>query len=166
MIRANGLTLTPGDTFALSLEFYLDTYKGLTFSTSNEEVLTVTDEGELKALSVGTADITANITVDDIPCSNTATIPVIEALDYDLTSSRTATDIALARVPESIEVGEEFSAQAYLLSAITAEESLCEMNITPLSAQDSIIRLYISCSAMGSSALDGSSKITNRLSLV
>lgn len=121
MIRANGLTLTPGDTFALSLKFFLDTYKGLTFSTSNDEVLSVTDEGELEALSVGTADITANITVDDIPCSNTATIPVVESLEYGLTSSRTATDITLARVPESIEVGEEFAAQAYILSAITAD---------------------------------------------
>lgn len=74
----------------------------------------------VKALGDGTATIIADATIDEQPYSTELGVTVAP-LEYGLTSSRTATDIVLARVPESIEVGEEFSAQAYILSAITAD---------------------------------------------
>lgn len=74
----------------------------------------------MTALSDGTAQITvtAKHRGKQYEAASAATV---KNLEYDLASTRTATGIALARVPETIEVGEDFSAQAYILSAITEE---------------------------------------------
>lgn len=79
----------------------------------------VSVDGEiLQAISTGTAQITATASYRGKTYQDTKETTV-KSLEYSLASSRTATGIALARVPKTIEVGEEFSAQAYILSEIT-----------------------------------------------
>ena len=120
MIRA-ALALEAGDETALSAIIKPDTVtvRNLLFGTSDSGVLQVSDN-KAKALAEGNAKVTASATIDGTAYTTEQEITVAP-LEYGLTSSRTATGIALARVPETIEVGEEFSAQAYLLSAITKE---------------------------------------------
>ena len=119
MIRAVS-ALEAGDETALStlIKPYTATVSSLTYSADGAAL--EVSGNVVKALEDGTATIIADATIDEHPYSTELEVTVAP-LEYGLTSSRTATDIALARVPESIEVGEEFSAQAYLLSAITAD---------------------------------------------
>lgn len=115
------VTLEPGDTYAPALfaKPLLSNLYNKLFSSDNSAVITVDGE-TLKALTAGTANITASATYRGQTYQDSSEVTVAD-LEYDLTSSRTATDITLARVPESIEVGEEFAAQAYILSAVTEE---------------------------------------------
>lgn len=116
-----GVTLEPGDTYAPALiaKPLLSNLYNKLFSSDNSAVITVDGE-TLKALTAGTANITASAKYRGKTYQDNAEVTVAE-LEYDLTSARTATGITLARVPESIEVGEEFAAQAYILSAVTEE---------------------------------------------
>lgn len=119
MIRAVS-ALEAGDETALSTLIRPATalVSSLTYSTDSSAL--EVSGNTVKALEDGTDTIIANATIDGHPYSTELDVTVAP-LEYGLTSSRTATDIVLARVPESIEVGEEFSAQAYILSAITAD---------------------------------------------
>lgn len=116
-----GVTLEPGDTYAPALiaKPLLSNLYNKLFNSDNSAVITVDGE-TLKALTTGTANITASAKYRGKTYQDSAEVTVAD-LKYDLTSSRTATDITLARVPESIEVGEEFAAQAYILSAVTED---------------------------------------------
>lgn len=108
-----------GDSLALKIKASPLYYEllGLKYETSNEEVLSVSGD-TVTAEGNGTAVITATATYINVSYEAVTDISVGQ-IDYGLTSSRVAVDIALTRIPESIEVGEEFSAQAYILSAIT-----------------------------------------------
>ena len=119
MIRAVQ-ALEAGDETALSATIKPDTATVSSLAYSADGSALEVSGDTAKALSDGTATIIADATIDGHPYSTEMDINVAP-LEYGLTSSRTATDIALARVPASIEVGEEFSAQAYILSAITAD---------------------------------------------
>lgn len=61
-------------------------------------------------------------------------------MEYDINTTRTATDISITRIPESIEVGEEFSAQVYLLSEMTDDHpypySYYDDNLVKFSSSD------------------------------
>lgn len=120
MIRA-ALALEAGDETALSAIIKPDTVtvRNLLFGTSDSGVLQVSDN-KAKALTEGSAKVLASATIDGMAYTTEQEITVAP-LEYGLTPARTASGIALARVPETIEVGEEFSAQAYLLSSITEE---------------------------------------------
>ncbi len=79
----------------------------------------VTADGEtITAISDGTTtvEVSAKAQGKTVTASHDITVSPI---DYGLTSARTAADITLARAPDVIEVGEEFSAQAYILSEMT-----------------------------------------------
>lgn len=119
MIRAVQ-ALEAGDETALSTLVRPNTavVSSLTYSTDSS-VLKLSGN-TVKALEDGTATITADAIIDEHPYSTELDVTVAP-LEYGLTSSRTATDIALARVPDIIEVGEEFAVQAYILSAITTD---------------------------------------------
>ena len=120
MIRVAS-ALEAGDETTLSMLIKPDTLtvKNLALSSSDSNILQVSNNNA-KALIDGKAQVIANATIDGAAYTTKQEI-TIAPLDYDLTSARTATGITLARVPATIEVGEEFSAQAYLLSAITED---------------------------------------------
>ena len=114
-----GVTLEPGDAYApafIASPLIYELYNK-NLSSSNPDV--VSADGEtLRALIFGTANITANAKYRGKTYQDTDETTV-KSLEYSLASSRTATGIALARAPKTLEVGEEFSAQAYILSEIT-----------------------------------------------
>ena len=64
-------------------------------------------------------------------------------MEYDINTTRTAIDISLTRIPESIEVGEEFSAQVYMLSEMTDDHpypySYYDDNLVKFSSNDTSI---------------------------
>lgn len=102
------------------MEFFTTNYDGLVYSSTNSDIVTIDSNGNVDAKENGTAEISASITVDEIQSEQAIPVTVVSEIEYDgLSSSRTATGIALARIPETIEVGEEFVAQAYILSDIT-----------------------------------------------
>lgn len=91
----------------------------LNYESSNPEILSVSGETAI-AEGNGAAIVTANATYNGIQYTTEVPINVGE-LSYEVESARTATDISLTRITESIEVGEEFSAQAYIMSEITED---------------------------------------------
>lgn len=119
MIGADSYTLEPNDTLAPALlaKPLLSALYGKSVASADENV--VSSDGEtLTAQNTGTAEITATAKYRGKEYTDTAEV-VVQDLSYGLESARTATGIALARIPESIEVGEEYAAQAYLLSEMT-----------------------------------------------
>lgn len=115
MIRAAS-NLEVGDETALTIRHYPSdaTVSNLTLESADESVLTV-DGKNVIAVGEGSAVIEAFAIILDREHSTGKSITVAP-LEYDLTPTRTATGIALARVPQSITIGEDFSAQAYILS--------------------------------------------------
>lgn len=116
MIGAGGVTLEPDDSLALLINYHpqIQALKNLTIVSDNAEVVDI-DGNTATAKAAGAANVTATAEYNGVTHSDTQVLTVTE-LDYGLTSARTATGITLARVPASIEVGEEYAAQAYLLS--------------------------------------------------
>lgn len=122
MIRASEATLTPGDELALQLKYFVSDHSETQYESSNVSVLTVDADGLMKALETGETTITAKVTTTSKTSEDTMPVSVVNAIPYtDLASTRTATGIAFARKTDSIEVGEEFAVQAFVLSAITAD---------------------------------------------
>lgn len=91
----------------------------ITIVSSDDSVVAISGE-VLTAVSPGKVDIavTANHLGKSYEVHGAATV---KNLSYDITPTRTATGIVMARKTDSIEVGEEFSAQAYVLSEMTDE---------------------------------------------
>lgn len=111
--------LEVGDSLALKIKaspIYHELLR-LNYESSNPEILSVNGETAI-AEGNGAAIVTANATYNGIQYTAEAPIDVGD-LSYLVESARTATDISLTRIPESIEVGEEFSAQAYIMSGVT-----------------------------------------------
>lgn len=122
MIRASEATLTPGDELALQLKYFVSDHSGTQYESSNVSVLTVDADGLMKALETGETTITAKVTTTSKTSEDTMPVSVVNEIPYTgLASTRTATGIAFARKTDSIEVGEEFAVQAFVLSAITAD---------------------------------------------
>lgn len=116
MIGAGGVTLEPGDSLALRINYHpqIQALTNLSIVSNNTDAVEI--DGDIAtAKAAGTANVTATAEYNGVTHSDTQELTVTE-LDYGLASSRTATGITLARVPASIEVGEEYAAQAYLLS--------------------------------------------------
>ena len=91
----------------------------LRLSSSDESVAAV-DGSNVKAVSVGNAALTAEAMCLGKMYSDSSSVEV-KNLSYNLTSSRTAAGIVIARKTDEIEVGEDYSVQAYVLSPVTAE---------------------------------------------
>ena len=92
-----------------------------TFASDNEQVAAV-EGATVTGQSVGEAEITGSITYNGAVFGDTLPVSVVDELIYSgLASTRTATGIIVSRKSESIEIGEEYAAQAYVLSAITEE---------------------------------------------
>lgn len=109
------------DSFALSIKSFISDYTSPRYSTEDNDVVEVTEKGIVSTRSPGVATVEAEISKDGYVYTDTATVNVVESFDYTPVSTRTATGIALARIPKTIEVGEDFSAQAYVLSEVTAD---------------------------------------------
>lgn len=73
----------------------------------------------MTAISPGVATVTAEIEKYGRVFTTQAEINVVEELEYDIQSTRTATGITIARKPDNIEVGEEYAVQTYILSEMT-----------------------------------------------
>lgn len=143
MIGADSYTLEPNDTFAPALlaKPLLSALYGKSVTSADKEV--VSSDGEvLTAVADGTAEITAIANYRRKEYADTAEV-VVQDLSYGLQSARTVTGITLARVPKTIEVGEEYSAQAYLLSEITAEHpwpySYYDDNLVKYSSNNEVV---------------------------
>lgn len=87
----------------------------------NIDLATVDTKGVITAKNVGKVNVNVSLIVAETEQTQTANINIVDELDYDISSNRTPTGIAIARKTSSLEVGEEFSAQAFVLSAITEE---------------------------------------------
>lgn len=87
---------------------------------SDNNGIVIADGETITAISDGTATVEVSATAQGKTVTASHNITV-SPIDYGLTSVRTAADITLARIPDVIEVGEEFSAQAYILSKMTDE---------------------------------------------
>lgn len=132
--------LEVGDSLALKIKaspIYYELLR-LNYESSNPEILSVSGETAI-AEGNGAAIVTANATYNGIQYATEASIDVGE-LSYEVESARTATDISLTRIPESIEVGEEFSAQVYVLSEVTDDHpypySYYDDNLVKFSSSD------------------------------
>lgn len=121
MIGASDIVLEPNDSLALFIDARPSMYPlyDLDVASSDESVLT-TDGTVLSAISEGSAeiDVTAKHLGKSYEASGTVTV---RNIDYDISSTRTATGITIARKTDTIEIGEEFAVQAYVLSEVTAE---------------------------------------------
>lgn len=109
-------TLSIGDSFT-AMTLVTPMFKktpAYTLTSSSNAV--VVDGDSLRAVSNGTA----TITMQSVDFSDSYDVTVKD-ITYQGLTARTYTDIALARIPTSIEIGDEFSCQAYALSAVTAD---------------------------------------------
>ena len=121
LIGVNNIGLEVGDLFTPYIRIIPDNFANLpkTLTTDNESVAVVTDE-TINAKGGGNAEITVRATLKGKEFSDTFNLSV-GSIEYSLTSSRAATGIVIARKTDNIEVGEEFAAQAYVLSDMTDE---------------------------------------------
>lgn len=111
------MTLTPGDVLALQLQYFVSKHSEPQYESSNQSVLTVDSDGLMKALNVGETTVTAKVSTSSKTTEDTLPVSVVDDIPYtDLSSARTATEIVISRKADSIEVGEEFAAQAYVMS--------------------------------------------------
>lgn len=121
MIKGSSVFLEVNDVLPLSTEHSPIGLKisDLAYATSDKSIVNL-DCNNAVGISEGQASITATAICNNKQIS-TSDIITVKKLNYDIAQTRTATGIALARYPKTIEVGEEFSAQAYVLSEITEE---------------------------------------------
>jgi hypothetical protein len=121
LIGADGYTLEPNDTLApalLAKPLYSALYDKSVISANKQIVI---GHGEtITAVADGETEITVTAKYNGDTYTDTANVTV-KSLEYDVASARTAADIVLARITDSIEVGEDYSVQAYVLSEITAD---------------------------------------------
>ena len=132
--------LEVGDSLALKIKaspIYYELLR-LNYESSNPGILSVNGETAI-AEGNGAAIVAANATYNGIQYTTEAPIDVGE-LSYAVESARTTTDISLTRIPESIEVGEEFSVQVYVLSGMTDDHpypySYYDDNLVKFSSSD------------------------------
>lgn len=121
MIGADSYTLEPNDTLAPALlaDPLLSALYSKSVSSADEQA--VSSDGEtLTARNEGSSEITVTAKYRGKEYIDTAGV-VVQDLSYDLIPVRTATGITMARVPASIEIGEEYAVQAYLLSEVTED---------------------------------------------
>lgn len=121
MIGASDISLEPEDSLALIVNYEpsFAVLKNLLITSDNEQIVSV-NGNVLTAVADGSTTVTATAMNKNKFYSASGRVTVAP-LEYDLTPTRTATGIALARIPKTIEVGEDFSAQAYVLSEVTAD---------------------------------------------
>ena len=76
----------------------------------------------MRALQTGASTVTVKVATGSQMSVDTLPVNVVNELEYTgLASTRTATGIVVSRKPESIEIGEEYACQAFVLSAITED---------------------------------------------
>ena len=120
-MRASDITLEPQDALALAYKITPERWNQIIpeFKSNNPAAVAVSD-GDVVGKSLGDAIVTGSITVNTRESQDSVNVSV-ENLDYNLTSARTASGIVIARKTNEIEVGEDYSVQAYVLSPVTAE---------------------------------------------
>lgn len=87
---------------------------------SNNETVIEIDNGFIIAKEDGTAEIIISVKNGSSVFSASITAEVKDII-YDISSTRTATGITIARKTDTIEIGEEFALQSYILSQVTAD---------------------------------------------
>ena len=87
---------------------------------SNDEKIASVDNNILSAVENGSTTVIATAKHKNKTYEATTDVTVGE-LEYDISTTRTPTGITIARKTNQLEIGEEFSAQAYILSAVTEE---------------------------------------------
>lgn len=113
--------LEPSDSLALSIDARPTMYPiyDVNITASNDSVLKVNAD-VMTAISDGESEI--NVTAKHLGKTYEASGEVtVRNVNYDIASTRTATGITIARKTDTIEVGEEFAVQAYVLSEVTAD---------------------------------------------
>lgn len=114
------MVLSIGDSFTAETKIF-PAYKSksnCSFTSTDNSIADVNGE-KIVAVSNGTATVNATLSTHNGDFSDSIDV-VVKDITYDnLVSSRTIKDFALTRVPESIEVGAEFSCQVYALSDVT-----------------------------------------------
>lgn len=93
--------------------------RNLLIESENEQVVSI-DGNVLIAVADGSTTVTATAMHKNKTYSSSGSVTVAP-LEYGLTSTRTATGITVARKTDTIEIGEEFAVQAYVLSEVTDE---------------------------------------------
>lgn len=114
------ITLSANDSFTAMTQV-IPQFKNApqyTLSSDNSSVASV-DGKTINAVANGNA--TVHMTTNDGAFSDSFDVTVKDLTYSGLSSTRTATGITFARIPTSIEVGEEFACQAYVLSAVTED---------------------------------------------
>lgn len=87
---------------------------------SNNTTVAEYSDKKIEAKSAGQAAIVGSVSVYGNTSVDSTNVTV-KPLNYGLQSARTASGITIARKTNEIEVGEEYSVQAYLLSAVTSD---------------------------------------------
>lgn len=120
-MRASEIILEPQDALALVYKITPERWNQIIpeFNSNNPTSVTVSD-GNVVGKSLGDAIVTGSITVNTRESQDSVNVSV-KNLDYNLTSARTASGIVIARKTDEIEVGEDYSVQAYVLSPVTEE---------------------------------------------
>lgn len=120
-MRASEITLEPQDSLALLYQVVPERWSALapSFTSSNTSVAVVTND-KVTAVADGSTTITGSVRLHGNTSEDTASVDVV-GLSYNLTSARAATGIVIARSTAEIEVGEDYSCQAYVLSAVTED---------------------------------------------
>lgn len=120
-MRASEITLEPQDALALAYKITPERWNQIIpeFKSNNPTAVAVS-EGKVVGKTLGNAIVTGSITVNTRESQDSVNVSV-ENLNYDLTSARSASGIVIARKTNEIEVGEDYSVQAYVLSPVTAE---------------------------------------------
>lgn len=110
-----------GDSFTQNIETVPSKFANINrTSSSSDESVVACNGDELTAIENGEAIITTSAIFHGKTYSADYNVTVKD-LEYDLTSTRTATGITIARKTNELEIGEEFSLQAYVLSGVTEE---------------------------------------------
>lgn len=116
---ANSISLEEGDLFApyirISPEKFSSLHKTL---TSNNDTVIKIKNGMIVAKEDGTAEIIISVKNGASIFSDSITAEVKDVI-YNVTSTRTATGITITRKTDTLEIGEEFALQSYVLSEVT-----------------------------------------------
>lgn len=112
--------LSVGDSFTAETQVIPSFKQTPSYSLTSQNSRIVSVDGEAIFANANGAT-TVDMSAMNGKFSDSFEVTVKDISYAGLASTRTATGIVLARVPTSIEVGEEYSCQAYVLSAVTAD---------------------------------------------
>lgn len=120
----NGVVMTPGDTFTAATQVSPTFIQkpAYTLTSASGSVASVSGP-TITGVANGDTTVSMSATVGNQSFTDSLAVTVKNLSYSGLTQGRMINDITFARIPTTMEIGEEFSVQAYCLNAVTAQKA-------------------------------------------